>query len=435
VPACPLCGAEVEYFTKKPRSHFVQCPACGKKFSITEHPELKDFIKVVEEGKRKDEGAPEEREEEGAAEVKEVKPVRRSVPKPLFEEPKPMEEVIYEVLSEWNCDEDFINRIVNYVQRKQYFDPGWLMNMLLHARTGRKFTEQEAYMVVDEIVSAIEQEKRRAEQLGRPYFGSIIWAQSSSRTYQPGYPMYPATGSQPAYPTTYPPATPTGTPPSPAYQYQQQMAITPQQIREWIAQSLAEQRKESVIDELRRQVAELEKKRIEDKADLEKKLMESITKTKEELINAIKDAISSLAPAQQVQPAGIDKKDIELMKVEMEKAFAQRVAELEKKYLEARSESEKKELLGQIEELRRRLEDVKREASAITISPEGWKSDEARLVAELGGRFLDLVKDRKPMEYLVRIIPQTQAQPSQQQPMKTEKSLEDLIRETGGEVE
>jgi len=60
------------------------------------------------------------------------------------------------------------------------------------------------------------------------------------------------------------------------------------------------------------------------------------------------------------------------------------------------------------------------------------KTDEAKLVAELGGRFFEIVKDRKPMEYLVRIIPQ---KPPTEEKKKTEASIEELIKESGGVVE
>jgi ribosome-binding ATPase YchF (GTP1/OBG family) len=113
----------------------------------------------------------------------------------------------------------------------------------------------------------------------------------------------------------------------------------------------------------------------------------------------------------------------------MEKAYLSRISELEKKLLEAKSEAEKREILSQLQEVRSRLESMEKER-AKPVSPEGWQSDEARLVAELGTRFLEIIRERKPIEHLVRIVPKTEEKRE-----KTEKSLADLIREAGGEVE
>jgi hypothetical protein len=67
------------------------------------------------------------------------------------------------------------------------------------------------------------------------------------------------------------------------------------------------------------------------------------------------------------------------------------------------------------------------------VSPEGWQRDETRLVAELGTRFLEILDKRRPMEYLVRIVPYVAKPPKPE--AKTEESLEEMIRAAGGEVE
>jgi hypothetical protein len=215
--------------------------------------------------------------------------------------------------------------------------------------------------------------------------------------------------------------------------------ITPQQIQEMIRQALAEQKKADTIEELKKMIYELEKKQVEDRAEMEKKLadtakviMNEVTKMIDDSLKEIKDMISSLQSSQpsQASQESITKKDLELMRVEMEKRYLQEKAELEKKLLETKSEAEKKEILSQLQELRAKLDSLEKGVST-PISPEGWKTDEARLVAELGGRFLDIVRDRRPMEYLIKIIPQKP--PSVER--KTESSIEELIREAGGEVE
>jgi len=63
--------------------------------------------------------------------------------------------------------------------------------------------------------------------------------------------------------------------------------------------------------------------------------------------------IASLQTPQQAQEStSIDKRDLELMKVELEKKYMQEISNLEKKLLEAKTEAEKKELMSQLQELR-----------------------------------------------------------------------------------
>jgi len=409
---CPACGQEVEYFYKKKRyDPYLRCPACGNLFTKKDlPPDAKYEVRYIEEER---------------AEAEQPRPKVE----PLFEEPKEPTEVIAEILLDWGCDEDFVRKITDYVNMKGYFDPGWLMNMLLRAKTGRRFTEQEAFMVVDMISAALQREKQRAEEAGRVFPLTIISLRGPSAAPY-ATPMY-APYQPPIAPYQPVPAPTPATAPTAAYQSQ----LTPQQIQEWIRQALQEQRRQDEIAELRRGLSDLEKKVITDKAEMEKRITESIGKLKEELSQVIREAITTLAPSQTQPPPTIDQKDIKLMLVEVEKAFSQKISELEKKYLEAKTESEKKELQRQIDELRYKLEEVRKEATSVPISPEGWQKDESRLVAELGGRFLDIVKERRPIEYLIRIIPQVQPQQPPPQPQKTEKSLEELIKEAGGQVE
>jgi len=66
--------------------------------------------------------------------------------------------------------------------------------------------------------------------------------------------------------------------------------ITPQQIQEMIRQAIAEQKKADVIDELKKMIYEIEKKRIEDKAEMEKKLADTTKAIKDELTKKLDDS-------------------------------------------------------------------------------------------------------------------------------------------------
>jgi uncharacterized Zn finger protein (UPF0148 family) len=452
---CPKCGAEVEFFLKrKPHDPYLLCPQCNNLFTKNElPPEERNRVRVkymedIEEKNDNDDVAQphehiDEDEKQEQAIQKEVSKQRQRRFEPLFAMPKEPTEIIAEILLDWGCKDDFVRRVTEYINVKGYFDAGWLMSMLLKANTGRRFTEQEAFMVVDMIMSALEREKKMAEETGKAFPIGIVPLRGGGGggTYY-SHPI-PLHQSSPQYMTMYH-ASPTPPPHGQAIQQlpttAQYPQITPQQIQEMIRQAIAEQKKADVIEELKKMIYEIEKRRIEDKAEVEKKLADTtktvrdeLTKMLENSLSEIKDMIASLQSPQQTQAASasIDKRDLELMRIELEKKYIQEISNLEKKLLEAKTEAEKKELLGQLQELKVKLDTLERAAST-PISPEGWKSDEARLVAELGGRFFEIVKDRKPVEYLVRIIPQ---KPMTEEKKITETSLEELIKESGGVVE
>jgi hypothetical protein len=412
---CPKCGREVPFFIRrKVRDPFLKCPACNQLFYKSAIPEGVSYEVKYEE------------------EAKALLQAKREVGPGLFEEPKEPTEVISEILLDWGCDEHFVRKIAEYIEAKGFFDPAWLAGMLMQARTGRRFTPQEANMVVDMINAALERERRKAEEAGRMFplmivplrppapTGYVGGAQPLHPTYAPGYYYPPSTYSPVAPPpsTTAPPQ-----PPSTTY-YAPPVQLTPQTVQEMIRQAFAEYKRTSEIDELKKTIVELEKKRLEDRAEFERRLAEGLQQ--------IREAISSQPQAP--PPPVVDKKDIELMAANLEKAFSQRISELEKRYVEAKSEAEKKELMGRIEGLRAELEAAKKEWGRPPVSPQGWQKDETRLVAELGTRALDIIRERKPIETIVRIIPVQPQQPQQQQ-QKTEKSLVDLIKEEGGTVE
>lgn len=463
MPKCPVCGAEVEYFTRRRNSAFAKCPACGNTFKVKDHPELAQYVKV--------EAPVEQEEEEEEAPTPETKIEHRPQPEPrprvrparepvrLFEEPKPVEEIVTETLLEWGCDENFVKGVVSYIQSKGVFDPGWLFNILLKGRTGRRFTEAEAWMVVDIITSKIQHEKQKAEASGRPYFSSIVMTTLTPTPYPYGYsaPM-PLQAPQQTY---YPQSTPLQTPQMPSnvpqmgapsfHQPAQQPTVTPERLQEMIRQALMEQRKASEMDELKKGIFELEKKLLEQRQQFEKQ----ISDLRGEVLNVVKETLrETLSTIPQTQPQTtqpqIGPEKVELVKAELEKTYIQRLHEVEKTFeqrladikgvyekqlaemKEKLAEAEKKDLLNKIASLEEKIEQYRRETGGrVPVSPEGWQSDEARLVAELGHKFLDLVKERKPIEYLVKIVPQL----PKTREAKTEESLEEMIKSLGGEVE
>jgi hypothetical protein len=240
MPKCPICNKEVKEFYRKHQSGFLMCPECKKGFRRKHYPDLQQYAKEVEYYPWEEvSNMSSQKEPEEIEKKKESKPTRPE----LFPIPKPPEEIIAEVLEEWGVDEHFINVITRYVQRKGYLDPAWLMSMLLDARTGRKFSQQEAFMVVDEIVSEIQAEKDKAEKAGRQYFFSIMpFGRITQTPY--GTPI-PLTSSEeriyfrPPTPTTSYPSTPQYSPQYP-YQYTTSTPTQPIITREEIAKMIQE---------------------------------------------------------------------------------------------------------------------------------------------------------------------------------------------------
>ena len=455
---CPRCGQEVEHFLKrKPRDGLLKCPSCNQFFIKSELINsgvpigTKIKVKFEDTGKEKvmvlaptrpllkkeEEGEEGERPQAQAQEPQPQQPQpqqpqpQKRQPPVLFEPPKEPEQVVAEILTQWGCDENFIRLVCDYIRTKGFFDPGWLMGLLTSAKTGRRFTQQEAFMVVDMIVSALEQEKKKAEEAGKFFRLAIIPLGSTSLTTssapQPVFtsytPYYAPTSFPSQYSTTQPP--PYVTPPQPpavpapsTTQYppvQPMQTITPQQIQEMIRQALAEQKRQSDIEELKKMILELEKKRVEDRAEMEKQRAQD----REEILKTVREILSNIQPSQPSTPSTppdvVTKKDLELLKSEMEKVLL------------------KKEFESKIESLSKEVESLKSVAGKPVVSPEGWQKDETRLIAELGTRTLDILDKRRPLEVLVRLVQQPSQPPQQEQ--KTEKSLVDLIKESGGIVE
>jgi len=436
---CPRCEAEVEYFLRR-KSHdpYLMCPVCNQLFTKKElPPDAKYEVRYMETAKY--EYIAETKDEELQPQQTQAKQRPKSVT--LFEEPKEPTEIIAEILLDWGCDEEFVKKITEYINMKGYFDLGWLMNMLLRAKTGRRFTEQEAFMVVDMIVSALEREKQKMEAAGKifPFTIMSLKPSTSSGQYMTGtYTQtfgvvpHPSLQSYPYMPTQ-----------QQMYQQYQQMpsTTTPQQfgympppmksediaklIEEKIRAALEEKRTTDVIEDLKRAIVDQEKKILELKHEQEKKTEEvkketlnTVQQMLKEVIDEIRATLTPSQPAKSEEE--ITKKDLELMLERLKREEMEKRHELEKQLLETKFST----IMEKIES-----------SKTTPVSPEGWQKDETRLVAELGTRFFDIIKERKPIEYLVRILPVQPQQQQPQQPQKTEKTLIDLIKESGGEVE
>lgn len=410
---CPNCGAETK-FLKKKKSPYVFCPNCRKSIPAKEVPS--EEIEVVDR-------YPWDKEEEveGLQDVEEsVEDVKKEERRyeSIFETPKDPTRIIEEVLSDWGIDEDFIKHVVRHVERKGFLETSWLFNMLIKGRTGRKIIADEALMIIEEIVSAIENERKKAESMGVPYVPlHVVDVRNRSVgvagfqipiQQQPQY--YPYLHQQPQY--LYQ---------QPQYLYQQpytvqqpsqqpQPVLNTDSIRNIVASEISklleEKKKVDEINELRKKVYE----------DVPSMIKSETDRLKSELLQTVKELFESLKERLQPQKEeGITKKDIELLIERIEKS----------------------ELQKSVEELKKALQEKPQQ---IVIQPppsEGYQNDGARLIADALKTIVSPGQwyPGRALEGLVRVLPQLQQQQQQREVQSSGKTIVDLVKESGGEVD
>ena len=452
---CPVCGVDVDNFYRVDGK--IYCPVCKNQIKKNQlSREVQQFIIDVdklpwdtashEENNSSvfddaDAGMQDEQQQvTQQAKKKTTQRKKQKQPITLFDVPKQPEEIVAEVLSDHGCTEEFIRGVVRYIQRKGFLDPAWLFQMLLKGRTGRKFTEMEAYMVVDEIISAIEQEKQKAEAVGRPFFFPIVgrpesqqpmvfgqpiqFGQQQPNIYQFGRsfqnPQPNIYAQQPQY---------TGNPITTLHQPSmwgaQQPALNPAAIEsmmeEKIQRAIEKLQKENEFNKLKDMISELAVKL----KDVEHKTDEKVMSLKQELSGVLQDFMNQVVQHIKSKPEDVVTKD------DLEKLFQKQENELLK---------EKLNIERQLAEHRIKMleEQMKHQMTALASVGEGWQDDKTRLIAQLGSQALKIIEERRPLEYIVRILPQPQQQkekPKEEVKSEGEKSIVDMIKEMGGEVE
>lgn len=412
---CPKCNTEVEAFYRKKRSIWLACPSCKR--PVMKTTEAPADAKVTEVDRY-----PWEEVEKG-----------KVISEGLFEAPKEPSEIVAEILSEYGCSEEFIKTVARYIERKGYFDAQWLFNLLLRARTGRRWTEEEAFLAVDEIVSAIESERKKAESTGRPFPITVVGfttrpIQYPSTLVPPAPPQYQYQYAVPPQPTTPQPIQTQPPTPQPIQYYQPQpvqQQLTREAIErlfeEKLQKALAEKRVTDEIGELRKKVTEEIPKMIDEKTTaLQKSIMEMVSGR----LDKIEGMISSLKqPAPRVEEE-ITKKDLEILQERIEKSYLERMIDTERKVLEER-----------LKALEEKIEEKKK--PIVPPPSEGYKEDSFRLVADT---IKTLVKPgewypgKAVAEVLVRLIP-TEKAPPERKEIPGEKSIAEKVKEAGGVVE
>jgi gas vesicle protein len=152
--------------------------------------------------------------------------------------------------------------------------------------------------------------------------------------------------------------------------------------------------------------------------DLRKEIADTLSKMTDDIVEKIKPLIP-----QQKSEGGIDKKDLELMKSDLEKTYISKIHDIEKQRTEET-----------IKTLKEELADIKSKVGKPTIAPEGWSSDAYRAFSEVGTRAMDtlerIMEGRKPVETLFKIIVQPLPQTKE-----VKSDLASKIEKEGGLVE
>ncbi|MEM1672341.1 MAG: hypothetical protein QXT86_09865 [Archaeoglobaceae archaeon] len=413
---CPNCGTDTK-FLKKKKSPYAFCPNCRKSIPTKEIPveeiEVVDKYPWEEVKEELEEETMKELEEETTEGIEEKKKEERRRYEPLFDYPKDPTRIIEEVLMDWGIDEEFIKHVVRHVERKGFLETSWLFNMLVKGRTGRKIIPDEALMIIEEITSAIENERRKAESLGMTYvpFQVIDVRDRGVNVYGYNIPVNPYRPQLYVYPPTQQgqPAMPqVGQPAMPQFPtLPQQQILSPDVIKNIVVSEvsklLEEKKKHDEINELRKKVYE----------DIPSMIKNETDKLKSNVMQTIKELFEGLKEKLQPKEEGITKKDLELLIERIERSELQKTIEELKKVLQEKTQQ-------------------------IVIQPppsEGYQNDGARLIADALKTIVNPGQwyPGRAVENLIRVLPQIQ-QPQTQKEVPGEKSVVDLVKEYGGDV-
>lgn len=405
-------------------------------------------IEVVE-GSEEKKSKPESKKTETRKEVS----TSSKVPA-LFPEIREASDIVREALLRWGCREDFANHIARYIERKGVFDPNWLFNMLKTAHTGRKWTDMEILMCVDEINSELLDERAKAESMGKLWQITLIPHQpritpsypfppcSFQPQYQtqPGYQQPISTIHRPTHPQITQPPTQQMIQPQYPMGYQS-YPTQPQDIQRVVEEAtrrlLEEKRSKDEMEYLRNKITEMEKRSIEQRHETEKKIIEKTEEMKKEIyevLSNLNESIKSLkvsietmrTPLKPETTEAVTKKDLELERMKWEKSLTEERAKTAEKYYELQLNT-LKEKIGSLESK------IEEKSKPVIISGEGYSDDRYRLTASLGSKALDILAQRQPLEVIAKIIPGGEKPPKRKQVGKPE--VLDIIKESGGEVE
>ena len=402
---CPHCGAKVEKLVMYGKGPNPFCPRCFKLVSKKGIPEEMIERKPYKHPKKKataQQTTPPKAPAPAPPPASTTTTIRREQEHGLFKKIREPHEILEEVLRTFNVKEDFIKFIVNKSRRTGGIHPADLIRYLLVMKSGVS-NKDLANIIANEYTQAMIAEREKAKELGLNVF----------------YPVYPPFGSGET--TIYPP-TATYPAQNPAQQLMQRYPTSqyhaPQQAFN------PERLKQEILSTIQRILVEKEEKK---KIDL---LEEQLQKTREDMIkiqhtfeSALKDVVSTLSDklkdivekVKEPPPNVVTVDQLEKMNLQQQaklheeliKTKDERIKELVQTLKEERTEMTKsiQEILKQYEEERaellKKLEEVR---SQQPISTEGFRTDEARVLATAIDRATNIIAGRKPIEVIVKAM-------------------------------
>ena len=450
---CPHCKQWVDHFDWYGDIHSPMCPNCKrlvrrelvppeaivwkpagsrssrKKSKKKEEEEdretvLEEIRKQLEEGEEEEEmstkkeekrkSLPRKLEEEFAEESEEL----LSEEEGLFEVPKPPERVLFEILSQYkHIKPEFIRAMVRRSKLKGGLTPDELKYFLVSMKSGVK-SEAEASFIAEEYALALKSEAEKAKKQGYP----ISYPLPNYMSPKPSPPPISTTspysyGSSSTYYRS--PSTWVSTPmPS---QGQDITALINSLRQEFDARlrDLFEERERRKLEDRLHQMEIQTREQIRDIVDMMKNMQNQFQQALQQMQQQFTEALKEIAQMAQQPPPGVVTKE-ELEKLQLEQIIKMYEKQLEFwKKLDEEKSKRIEELLNELRgwkektekerlELLREIERLSREAS---YKPTGYQSDEMRLIAEGIHTLAETIRDRKPVELLIKTVGPALVQP------------------------
>jgi len=400
---CPHCGNRVEKFIMYGRGPNPFCPKCNKLVSKKLIPD--EFIerrpyKHPQKSKKKEMSAVSEQK------MKTVAPrIQEGASEGLFRRPRESHEILEEILRTFGVKEKFIQFIVARSQRTGGIHPADLIRFLLVMDSGVR-NKDLANIIASEYSQALIAEQQKAKELGLNIVYPIYPYPQTQNTTTAAF-IQPYTGAQTQQ---YPP-----------YQrypqiqqlQQQQHVFDPIRLKEEIMMTikamLEEKEEKKKVELLEEQIQKTREDMIKIQHSFEsalKDVVSTLTDKLKDIVEKVKEPPPNVVTVEQLEKMQLNKQ-LELLEKLLEEKD-KRIQELVKELKEERSEmtealqkvldeyeKERAELLKKIEEVR----------SQQPISTEGFKSDEARVLATAIDRATQIIAQKKPVEVIIKTIP------------------------------
>jgi len=405
---CPSCMKTLTHVLQIGKAWTYQCPECKRALKKSLVPEgfpvkhIEARPKKSKKSKVEEIKVPVPKGIMGEA----MKETEQPTEGPPFRRPKSAAQILRELCTYHGLKEDFIEYVVRKAESKRGgLHPMELRQMLQDLESGIK-TKRQAEYIVNDYMELLFAEKEKARQMGVPMVYPVgPYEEETGRSFYPTYPetteyqrtQLPSYPSLPSY-GSYPPGG---------------QVLTPVQIQRMIHEAIMEDREKRKIEELSEKIVKLESgigSIIEEK--LEKLLSPQ---------SGVPENVVTTEDLQRVLETEALKAQVAAEKVRSEMS-----EKLHEKTLKALEENIDR-MMKETEERIKRIEESRRIAT-----PDSFKTDEGRLLAEGIQELGSVIRDRRPLEeggkILVQILkPEVAEIPSGKSKISKKVEGEDII--------